>query len=164
MKTQILTIVLMLFSVRAFCAPELEKVVVASELIELMGLKDTTEACFNAMLPTLEPQFQQLGLGAEEREELIEIYRKWFFEDIDHDSIRDRTVAIYADAFTIDELNGLIDFYKSPLGKKTLKKLPELTQLGVQLGMDETNAKQQELFARLTPFFQRLEEKRQSQQ
>ena len=33
---------------------------------------------------------------------------------------------IYAAVFTTEELQGLIDFYKSPIGKKFLEKQPQL--------------------------------------
>jgi len=39
---------------------------------------------------------------------------------------------IYAKVFTKEELSGLIKFYKSPLGKKLLKKQPELMQETMQ--------------------------------
>lgn len=37
-------------------------------------------------------------------------------------------VKIYAQTFTEDELKSLIDFYNSPLGKKIITAMPELTQ------------------------------------
>lgn len=47
------------------------------------------------------------------------------------DAFKDRFVKIYAAAFTEDELNQLIKFYDSPLGKKVISKLPALMQNGM---------------------------------
>ena len=39
---------------------------------------------------------------------------------------------IYSDVFTEDEIQGIIDFYKSPIGQKMLEKQPELTGATMQ--------------------------------
>jgi len=40
----------------------------------------------------------------------------------------------YADAFTRDELEALIDFYQTPVGRKAIEKLPALTQQSMAAG------------------------------
>ena len=40
----------------------------------------------------------------------------------------ERTLRIYAETFTEDELKQLISFYSSPLGKKISSKSPEIVQ------------------------------------
>jgi hypothetical protein len=35
-------------------------------------------------------------------------------------------VSLYAETFTPDELQGLIDFYKTPVGQKYIEKQPQL--------------------------------------
>ena len=47
------------------------------------------------------------------------------------DLFKSRFVKLYAEAFTEDELRQLIDFYKSPIGKKIISKVPELLQNGM---------------------------------
>lgn len=43
---------------------------------------------------------------------------------------------VYAQYFTLDELNELIQFYRSPLGKKLIKNNAELTLKTQQVGME----------------------------
>jgi hypothetical protein len=43
-------------------------------------------------------------------------------------SIHDELVLIYAKHFTRDELTKLIDFYKTPLGRKALTEMPAISQ------------------------------------
>ena len=43
-------------------------------------------------------------------------------------TFKTRLVHMYAELFTENELNQLIDFYNSPLGKKITLKTPELMQ------------------------------------
>ncbi|HEY8783217.1 MAG TPA: DUF2059 domain-containing protein [Mucilaginibacter sp.] len=49
---------------------------------------------------------------------------------------RDRFVKMYAEAFSEDELNQLISFYNSPLGKKISSKTPELMQKGMLMDQE----------------------------
>lgn len=49
------------------------------------------------------------------------------------DKLKPDLVALYTSQFSETELNQLIAFYESPLGKKMLSKLPELNARSVQL-------------------------------
>ncbi len=49
------------------------------------------------------------------------------------ESFKSHFVKIYAESFTEDELNQLIDFYSSPIGEKVVEKLPLLTQKTVAM-------------------------------
>ncbi|WP_313025829.1 DUF2059 domain-containing protein [Pseudomonas lopnurensis] len=49
------------------------------------------------------------------------------------DKLKPDLVALYTGQFSETELNQLIDFYQSPLGKKMLAKLPELNARSAQL-------------------------------
>jgi uncharacterized protein len=57
---------------------------------------------------------------------------------------------VYADLYTEDELDGILAFYKSPVGQAFLAKTPEATRLVLQI------SKQQ--FDGLTPQLQKLTE------
>jgi hypothetical protein len=48
--------------------------------------------------------------------------------------------AIYAETFDESELRDIIAFYKSPLGKKLLARMPELTQKSMQISQDRIRA------------------------
>ena len=49
------------------------------------------------------------------------------------DKLKPDLVSLYTSQFSETELNQLIDFYQSPLGKKMLAKLPELNARSAQL-------------------------------
>jgi uncharacterized protein len=50
------------------------------------------------------------------------------------DGMLPKYVAIYAKYFTHDEVRGLLAFYQTDLGKKTIKTLPTLAQEGAAIG------------------------------
>lgn len=64
----------------------------------------------------------------------------------------ERTVPIYDRHFTHQEIQGLIAFYETPLGRKTISVLPAITQesfeIGQQWGLEIANKVQERLKAR----------------
>ncbi|NLW80363.1 MAG: DUF2059 domain-containing protein [Desulfovibrionales bacterium] len=49
-------------------------------------------------------------------------------EDMAWDKVKTQYVDLYTSVFTEEETKGLVDFYKSDLGKKVTAKMPELMQ------------------------------------
>ena len=113
------------------------------------------DAGFSAMMPMVDQLSVQLKLDATGKAELIQLYKDWFEKDLDQEKMRNNIVTLYADTFTAEELNGLREFYLTPLGKKALKVLPEIMQKGAQLGMEEAKTKEQALMTRLNTFIEK---------
>lgn len=66
---------------------------------------------------------------------------------------------LYAANFTEDELKAMSAFYRTPAGKKTLQKLPELTQRSAMIGAQLGQAHSEELKALMTARSEELEKK-----
>jgi uncharacterized protein len=49
-------------------------------------------------------------------------------------SLRDEFIEIYKKAFTEAEFKEILAFYKTPVGRKTLKQMPGLMEQGAQVG------------------------------
>jgi hypothetical protein len=49
------------------------------------------------------------------------------------DKIKEDIIDIYVDVFTKEELEGIIAFYKTPVGQKLIKKQPELMQKSMEI-------------------------------
>jgi len=133
-------------------APSEAALQAAEQLAETMGLKKQMETGFDAMLPIVEQQSAQLQLSESEAKEFLKAYKAWFLEDVDQEALLKQMVALYAEAFTPEELSQLSAFYKTPVGQKSLTALPELTSKGAQLGMQEAQKAQHLLLERLHPF------------
>jgi len=132
--------------------------VASKELIQVMGLKEQMSTGFDAMMPMIQGQADQLNLSPEQQEKLIGIYKTWFTEDLDHDRMEKSIIRIYAQTFNEKELKELIAFYKTPLGKKVLEKTPELMETSALMGMDEATKNQGKLMERLTPFLEGIQQ------
>ena len=107
------------------------------------------------MLPLINQQATQFKLSGNEKNALMTIYRDWFHVDMDHDNLCKELIVPYAKAITVDKVIQIIKFHKTPVGKKTLIKLPLLMKEGAKLGHLEAQKKQQALLDRLEPFLEK---------
>jgi hypothetical protein len=64
--------------------------------------------------------------------------------------LKDDMIKIYADEFTEAELGELSAFYQTPLGKKTLQKMPTLMAKGAELGQRRVQEHLPELTAAIS--------------
>jgi len=57
-----------------------------------------------------------------------------FMKEVDTEAMIRLIVPIYAKHFTVDEINGMIAFYRTPLGQKLTRELPSITQESMAAG------------------------------
>lgn len=50
------------------------------------------------------------------------------------DELYDQLVMVYMDAYTEEEIDAIMAFYNTPVGKKMVAKTPEITQRSMQIG------------------------------
>lgn len=70
---------------------------------------------------------------------------KFFAKHLSYADIKDELIDLYVAEFTEEELKELARFYQTPLGKKSVEKLPVLTAKGAEIGMKRVQANQAEL-------------------
>ncbi|KKD39639.1 MAG: DUF2059 domain-containing protein [Limnoraphis robusta] len=130
-----------------------EKRKLIEEFLELTGGEKTFQQVSQAMLSQMEQQFTaMLGsdlvgspqLSPQERQQvaanmnremsrIAQKYNQLFLERIDYQKIVEEVYyPLYDKYFTNDDLRVLIDFYKSPTGRRTIEIMPQLLQESVQ--------------------------------
>lgn len=132
-----------------------DKQEVVDRLLEVMKVEKQLSGGFEAMTPVIEQLANNLQLNATEKEELVNIYREWFINDINRQNIIVEMVALYSQAFSQQEIELMIEFYATPVGQKLVEKSPALMQAGAQLGMQEAERAQPKLIEKLTPFLEK---------
>jgi hypothetical protein len=93
---------------------------------------------------SLKPLMTQALPPGEYREKLVDLFFVKFQSRLDMQQLLDLAIPIYDKYLSHEEVRGLIEFYQTPLGQKTLKVLPTmLTELqeagrkwGENLGRD----------------------------
>jgi len=71
--------------------------------------------------------------------------KAFYAKYIGWDVIKDKMAAIYAKHYTVKELGELKDFYKSEVGQKSIKLMPQIMQEGKKLGASSVMAHADEL-------------------
>jgi hypothetical protein len=96
----------------------------ARQVLELSGGGTLGVQMIAQMLPAL----KQMAPQAPE-----EFWRE-FMAEIDPESLVDLVVPIYAKHFETAELDALIEFYSSPIGRKTVERLPAISAESMAAG------------------------------
>lgn len=143
-------LLLVLFAAAATCfADDASHRKVASDMIDLVN---GPAALRTGIESALEPMVEELKThGAPEGaiRELKEAVTDWANKEIVWDEIKPKLVEIYVRDFTEDELKQLLAFYKTPVGAKALKIMPNLFAEGARIGQEYAESKQESLNARL---------------
>ena len=74
-----------------------------------------------------------------------QVMLRFFSKYMSYDSLKPEMVEIYSEAFTASELKEIVAFYKTPTGRKSIKKMPELMAKGGQIGAQKVQDNIQEL-------------------
>jgi uncharacterized protein len=125
-------------------------------LMDLIGTKKLVIQMMDAMEQNLKPLMTNALPAGEYRDKLVDLFFLKFHSKRDAQQILDLAVPAYDRYYTREEIRGLIEFYGTPLGQKTITVLPKLTgelqesgrKWGEQLGrdsMDEVLAEHPEL-------------------
>ena len=105
----------------------------AGHLLQLMNIQETVRAGTELAFDT---QVQQNPLMAPFRSTMQEWVNKYFTYEL----MAPKFTRIYAEEFTEDELQALIAFYESPVGRKVAALTPKLSRRGGEVGAELAQA------------------------
>jgi hypothetical protein len=89
----------------------------------------------------VETQLQQNPQLTPQRDVLQRFLNKY----LNWESVKEDTITAYTQEFTEQELKKLMEFYKTPVGKKASEKMPKLAFISGQIGLRQAQAHQTEL-------------------
>jgi len=120
-------------------AGEAEKEKLARELMKMTG----SDTIGNQLLGALTAQIKQSYPSVPDS-----VWSE-IQQSVTGQEIVDLLIPQYTRNFSAAELQQLIDFYKTPVGKKFIAKLPEITQESLKVGQDWGRKKAEEIIAKL---------------
>lgn len=115
-----------------------ERIIVARELIDVIGGADMYRQMFEVTVNEMWPAIEAKSPGVSKKD--LQIYKEEFAIALqgEIEGMIDATADIYARNLTMEEMRASIDFYRSAAGQALLAKLPvimgEALQLGARLG------------------------------
>jgi len=109
------------------------------ELIAVMDAQKMTDGMFTQLDSAMQAGMQQalvgLTLNADQQKILDDMRTKWvtlFKAELAWTTFEPMLIDIYQQSFTDQEVNGMLQFYKSPSGKAVIAKMPAVMQSSLQ--------------------------------
>ena len=162
MKKMIVLLCLVAGLAPAVHAEEDPAIAVAVELLDAMRFDQQMEAMKNAMVPMMQQQQRQMMTEMGEQptpavqkvmDEYMQKITEVGFTPEMVEAMSLDAAAVYANVFTVDEMQAMLDFYRSAAGQSMLDKMPQATQQMMQL----VSESQQAMTSRVVELMQQME-------
>lgn len=132
------------------------------KLFELTGGKQLAAQVIESMGADLKPMMTKALPVGDYREKLVDLFFVKFQSRLDTQKLVDLAVPIYDKHLSREDIRGLIEFYQTPLGQKTLQAIPaimsEMQQAGRKWGEDLGRSSMQEVLAEHPDLAKQLED------
>ncbi len=99
-------------------------------LLELFDMEEKSGESIDQMVTFHVQQDPRLG-------PYTGVLRKFYEKHMSWDSLKDDFIAIYMEEFSEEEIRELIAFYKTPVGRKAIKKMPLLRVKCARIGEEQ---------------------------
>jgi len=103
-----------------------EKEAAIRKLFEIQGTRNSMGQVLAGMSENMKPTLSKMLPPGEYQDKLIPLFFEKFQSKMKTDDLMDLMVPIYDKYLTKDDINGLAQFYQTPLGKKMISVLPQL--------------------------------------
>lgn len=162
MKKNFLFLTILVFSlvtVYPVLADEAKEKKLAEELLNLMNIKQNQEKFFSQIKEMQAKQIEKYATNhpkedVEKQQKMLDDGMALMVKEMSWDTMKGQYVQVYTEVFDEAELQGLVEFYQGPVGKKFLEKNPELTTKMMQVSqkkMDEVLPKLQAMSREAAP-------------
>ncbi len=125
--------ILCLMGAGSLYADEQSQRKLAEELLTIMKTDKQLDATLDKMKTVQKEQMNSMGVP-EVEDKMMDLMA----QEMSWEKMKDDYIAVYSEVFTEEELQGLIDFYKTPVGQKFVEKTPEITTKLMQMGQKHT--------------------------
>lgn len=126
------------------------------QLMDLTGAKSLGAQMMQAGMEQFRASVTESQPDNPRAKQFIDAFVATFQKHFDPDSLTDKIIPIYDKYLSEEDVNGLLEYYKSPLGRRMLKALPEIAresqQTGFSLGQKATQDTLEELKAEYPDF------------
>jgi uncharacterized protein len=119
-----------------FCAPavfadEASKNAKIEEMLALTNASQMINQVFEQMKAMEAAQLSKMDVPPDKRQLVDQIQQKvlqLLQDSLSWEKLKPKMIEIYAATFTEEEIDGILNFYKSPAGQAMLQKMPQLVQ------------------------------------
>ena len=154
MKYKLFFVVMMAAGVSFAQSATPESRAASAKLLEVLRMAENFDSYIQQAIQMQRGVLDQMDMSTEEKEQAkkgMEKSMQPVLKKFSWENMKGTFADIYAEVFTAEELNGIIEFYESPAGQKFVEKQPQLTQVTMQ--------KMQGVMAQMMPEIQKEVEK-----
>lgn len=106
------------------------------DMLSISRVDKMIEPMMENVMSVMQQQMSQVEIP-EDKMPIVEKYNQKIIDTLRQEMrwerMKDDFVKLYLEVYTEEEIRGLTEFYKSPLGQKMLDKMPELMQASLQI-------------------------------
>jgi len=95
-------------------------------LLEVMGVKKVVDETIQSLMQSLRPVLSNSLPAGDYREKLIDLFNAKFQSKVDVAQLLELGVPAYDKYFSHEEIKGLLAFYATPVGQKSIAVMPQL--------------------------------------
>ncbi len=103
-----------------------EKEAAIRKLFEIQGTRKSMEQVFAGINENMKPMLAKMLPPGEYQDKLIPLFFEKFQSKLKTDDLMDLIIPIYDKYLTKEDIDGLAQFYQTPVGKKMISVLPQL--------------------------------------
>jgi len=133
-----------------------EKEAQIRELMDVTGAKDLGQQLIRAGLEQFRSSVEESQPNNPRAKQFMDAFAAKFQKHFDPTSLNEQMIPIYDRYLSTEDVKGLLDYYRSPLGQRMLKALPELSResqaTGFALGQKAAQETMEELKAEFPEF------------
>ncbi|MBE7373868.1 DUF2059 domain-containing protein [Pseudomonas lopnurensis] len=138
MKNSLLLCCILILTINLTYAASQEKKQAAEDFLIAMDAATLTEQSID----------QVLAMELQQNPKLLpyrDAMREFYARHIGYEPMKADMIRIYTEHFSIEELNSLADFYRTPVGKKSIRLTPEIMAKSAEAGRSKIMANLHEL-------------------
>lgn len=98
------------------------------ELMDLTGAKDLGQQLIDAGMEQFRSSVMDSQPDNPRAKQFVEAFAARFQKHFDSQSLNETVIPIYDKYLSTEDLKGLLDYYRSPLGQRMLKALPDVAR------------------------------------
>lgn len=138
MKIKEIAFIMLLFI--PFSAYGDEKEQLAKELMELTNMGQMIEQVNVQAKQMGQDIMAQFDIPEDQKEKAAEFQGRLYdkiFETMSFKEMENEYIELFTSVYTVEELKGIVDFYKSPVGKSLIKKQPMIIQRAMAISQNK---------------------------
>lgn len=143
----------------ALLADEASKNAKIDELMKLTNGEKLVNQMFDQIKSVELAQISKMEASPQDRERVQQAQQRilqLLQESLSWEKMKPMLMKVYAETFTEEEVDGILNFYRSPAGQAMLQKMPALVQRSMAMG--------QQMVADITPQVQKIIEEMKAQE